>query len=1150
MSKVLGYTNKAGQHWFKSDQYDDKEIEGIKDPEGGATLVLPTAIPSPFARIDLVRTAFKNVNKSPDLTAYNKNGNTVTGQNDEKLVSDTLDLAEMLFNIDTLGDKMKIIVWDKDAELAKLKQGNLEEHRRLAETLEMYFNQDADTYNFDLVKRFYIFKYNNKVIGCTSPSTLFFTTGNDLKHAQIKLTTNDVIFDEDYAPLYARDPEFQKYLYLLFKANPLLQSKLKIFNEYLQKNLMLLDSKNHSLYNEINNLDKTEFDSKYDELNAGISGDIVEVLGIGLRKRKKEDIIGAVKDSDFTIASSKYQEVPKPLVLQNNFAKPFQYANDQWKSTFKVPYVDNETILEKRKLPELGIQYPYLTVSDFLEPYLIRLVYPINDEKFFDGNLTIEAGNDNKSYLLPLKPKFFEFFDTKDLLDSLPGKPTIKIIQTNSTGVKVELKIPVAKNGEFISFSRIYYETSQSEISKPDEENNKGVIVEQQFGVTVFPFIRTENDNLGSFYRVQLIDRDIAGLQKNAQYDLKFFQNSELNPIDIRAQKVRSDKKSSESDATSQYYVLDKNFDFIQIRNTTVSDVSGIIVPKWKEQPNGNDAFSFAVDFGTTNTHIEYKIGNQNPKTFNITEEDTQIATLFHPSKTSEDFGGTGAIAIREMIDHEFLPRTIGKKSEYKFPHRTTIAESKSLNIGTETFTLADFNIPFIYERKPEKDKIHTNLKWAKKEPGNEKRIRAYFEEIILMMRNKVLLNNGNLSQTRLIWFYPSSMKPGRRGQLKSTWDELFNKYFNPDHSSIGIAESLAPFYYFKGSGKLKGGSYKPVVSIDIGGGTSDVVIFQENAPKLMSSFKFAANSIFGDGFSEYGTANSNGMINKYLPYFEDLLNTNKLYDLTKVLSSIKDKNRAEDINAFFFSIENNPKIKDKLLFSYNNVLSRDEDLKILFLYFYASLIYHIANLMESKNIDLPKHIIFSGTGSKLLNIITSDFSILSNFSKLIFEKVYDEKFDRDGLTVEIEKEMPKEVTCKGGLMTNPEDLAIDVESIEATLTCIKDLDSLSYNQLDDAKKDEVVAYVERFNNFFLNLNSEFSFSDYFSISNQALDVLKSEVNKHLRDFLEEGLTYNRELDSIENDDKEIEETLFFHPITGTIHNLINQLAELSPINN
>ncbi|MBL7837484.1 MAG: hypothetical protein JNM67_08210, partial [Bacteroidetes bacterium] len=211
MSKIFGYTQRGGQHWFNSDAYSDKEIEAIKDPEGGSEISLPTAIPSPFARIDLVKTAFRNIAKSPNLKAYTKDGNVVSGKDDEKLVSDALDLAEMLFNIDSIKDKIKIIVWDKDSEIEKLKSSSYNGHRQLAETLELYLDQDKESYNFDLLNRLYLVEYNHKIIGCTSPATLFFATANDLSHAQIKLTKNDVTFDDEYTPLYERDSEFQKY---------------------------------------------------------------------------------------------------------------------------------------------------------------------------------------------------------------------------------------------------------------------------------------------------------------------------------------------------------------------------------------------------------------------------------------------------------------------------------------------------------------------------------------------------------------------------------------------------------------------------------------------------------------------------------------------------------------------------------------------------------------------------------------------------------------------------------------------------------------------------------------------------------------------------------------------------------------------------
>lgn len=1151
MSKIFGYTKKGGQHWFTSDAYSDKEIESIKDPEGGSEISLPTAIPSPFARIDLVKTAFRNITKSPDLKAYTKDGNVVSGKDDEKLVSDALDLTEILFNIDSIKDKIKIIVWDRETELTKLKSGS-DAHRQLAETLELYLDQDKESYNFDLLSRLYLIEYNHKIIGCTSPATLFFATANDLSHAEITFTKNDITFDDSYAPLYERDADFQKYFYLLFSANQILSQRLTVINDYLEKNLKILDRVNNKLYEEIKNLDVTDFKSNYAELDTGLSGDVVEVIGVPLRKRKKEDVINSIQSSDFIIQSTKCKDQAKPLVLQNNLNKSFRYVNDSWDNSIQVPFVNNETVLEKRQLPGISIQYPYLTVSDFLEPYLIRLVYPINKDKFFDGNVNTEVGNDSKGFILPLKQKFFDYFNSDDLISSLSNKPEIKMVQGAAGSVKVVLRIPIVKEGEFISFERTYYQSPENQLGKPDEEKNKGVVVEHQFGITLFPFIKTNNPNIEAYYRVQLVDRDVAGILKNTNYDLKFFSNQEPDAIEIRAKKRRSSKRPDAAEtATSDYYVLHNEFDFIQVKNIASAGASGIIIPNWEHYQQGNEVFSFAIDFGTTNTHIEYKIGDGSPKPFDISSDDIQIATLYHPTKTTDDFGGSGAIAIRELIEHEFVPRIIGNGSEFKFPHRTVIAESHSLNIETETFALADFNIPFVYERKPEKDKIQSNLKWAKKEKGNEKRVRAFFEKIMMLMRNKVLFNKGNLSKTQLVWFYPSSMKPARKSDLENTWNELFLQYFNPTKQAIGITESLAPFYYFKGTNKLQGGAFKPVVSIDIGGGTTDIVVFKQNKPLLLTSFKFAANTIFGDGYSEYGAATSNGLISKYYPHFENLLATNKLYDLSKVLSSIREKNRTEDLNALFFSIEDNPKIKDKKLFSYNSLLAKDEDLKIIFIYFYAAIIFHIAELMKQKQVELPKHLVFSGTGSKVLNIISPDRKILSEFSKVIFESVYDRSFDSDGLTIETEKEMPKEVTCKGGLMLDPEDLAFDVRDIKSTLTCVesKGIDKLTYDLLNEKTKVDIVSYVNKFNSFFLNLNNQFNFNDYFNVSEKSMEVFKEELNKHLRDYLEEGLEFNKKLDNVGTEDKELEETLFFYPLIGAINNLSSHLSQLTPIN-
>ncbi len=1141
MGKTFGYSKKEGKDWFRSDEYADKEIESLKDPEGGVEVSLPTAIPSPFARLDLVKTAFANIAKSQNLKAASKNGDVIASKSDEKLVSDCLDLAELLFNKDFIPGTMEIIAWDRRRELELMKHSD-PAHRRLAETLELYLDQDAEAYNFDLLENLYIFKYQHKVIGCTSPATLFFASGNDLSTARIQITRNDITFDDNFAPLYERDKEFQRYFHLLFKASPKLGQRMKVVNKYLEGNLKYLETNDPAFYNELMTLSPNDFESTYSELNVRGDGHVVTVLGVPLRTRKRENIEATLTSSDFCISATKPSNGVAPLVLQNDFNKKLRYVNDIWDPATTVPYIDNER-LENRRLPGVMTQYPYLTVSDFLEPYLIRLVYPIHDEKFFDGNLIVENKDTQKGYLLPLRRQFFDFFSAGDLLLKEVRKPQITLTQGMAGSVKVVLKIPVQKTGESIAFERIYYPAPDDQTPPTDEINNKGVIVEHQVGLTVFPFVKSGIADR-SFYRVQLIDRNVADNLRNTSYDIKFFSNAANDPIRITAVKTRSSK--GHGDATSQYYVLDNEFDFLQISS---SGMSGVVIPKWPNYHPGYKQFSFAVDFGTTNTHVEYKEDSGQPKPFDIGSHDIQIATLFHPDKTSNDFAGSSAISIRELIPDEFVPHSIGNNSEFKFPQRTVISESSSLDINTETWALADFNIPFVYERKRVFAKIQSNLKWGSRGQANEIRVGKFLENLVMLLRNKVLLNGGDLQSTKIIWFYPSSMTPWRKDQLAAAWNKLCNLYFGASVSPIGIPESLAPFYYFKGKGMLQGGSYKPVVSIDIGGGTTDTVVFKDNSPLLLTSFKFAANVLFGDGFSQNGAADANGLVGKYYPYFKELLESNKLHDPAAALNSIKDGNRSEDINAFFFSLENHASINNPALFSYNSLLANDPDLKILFVYFYAAIVFHIAELMKFQNIELPKHIIFSGTGSKILGIITPNRDTLSQFSRKIFEKVYDQTFDQEGLTVEMEKNIPKEVTCKGVLMSKPEDLDIDPHGIKRILTCLEDekLSILSSNDLTDERKQKIVDYITNFNSVFLKLNAEFSFVNYFGVSSASFDAFSRDINKHLRDFLEDGLRFSQDSEGA-SANQAFGETLFFYPIIGSINFLLSKLARLSPL--
>lgn len=1135
MPKVLTYHNLTnGEHWFKADAYGRRQIDAISDPEGGNTEQPPTSIPSPFAQIDLVRTAFRNIVKDKDLR-----GTTL----DRKLVSDCLDVGELLFNADYIKGQLQIVAWDPDTDLQRLLQSGNEQHRRLGEVLRLYLSQDAGTYNFNNIRRLYILYYNYKVVGGTSPVSLFFASSNDLSFVDVPLDKNK-LFSGEYPPLYERSESFQLYLYGLLKFfrstdGADFRAYFREVAEYLTQNLEVLRVRKPLLYERVNQLTEKAFYDQFSELDTGSAGDTIELLGFPLRKKKVEQ--GSVAEqSDFVIQSEKYRAAIKPMVLQNQFNKPYTYVSEPWDNDQDVPYKVAEP-LEQRTLPGQVIKYPYLTVSDFLEPYLIKLVYPINQQKYFSGHW---AGREHDSgYVLPIKPFYFQFFDLSDLQGTVSGgRNTIDIEPLAAGGVRVTLRIPV-KEG-FVTFERIYTPgVTEGEVPQPDESRNKGVIIEHQFGMTLYPFIKTGNKVENTHYRVQLIDRDVSPFTKHHQYALQFYQDQSPQSISYQAEKQRSDKRADDR-ATTLYYVLQQEFDYMQLQTGVAQ---GIIVPKFLDYSGGNDTYTFAIDFGTTNTHVEYKVGNGNPRPFDITEEDVQIATLHDPAfaEANPDFRGSGATLIRDLIPQEFLPRYIGQQFEFRFPQRTVIGENHNLNLGTSTYVLSDFNIPFVYEKYPiqKNTRVTTELKWSNytRNQEDKRRVEAFFENILFLIRSKVLMNNGDLKKTKLIWFYPSSMLPNRRNSLEATWRDLYHRYITSERDPQKLSESIAPFYFYK-ERLGKSAADKPSVGIDIGGGTTDIVIFQNNQPTVLTSFRFAANAIFGDGF--HGSAAINGFIRRYAEAIGRLLRENKQNELLRVYTSIVEEQRSQDIVAFFFSLEENKHIKEQQIpITFHSMLKEDEDFKIVFVVFYTAIVYHLAKLMRAKGLEMPRHILFSGRGSKVVNIAdpSPKLSSLSNLTRLVFKHVYQAEAD----SIELEQyPEPKEITCKGGLLS---DVDVDIDQIKTVLLgtgneIMVPEQPFKYPEINDATLQQVLGEVNEFMQLLFAIHTEYNFTHHFGVNPSHLANYKQLLQEDLMEYLKSG--YQLKLKELSgNQDVNVEETLFFYPLTGALNRLVFKIA-------
>jgi hypothetical protein len=1119
--KVFRIHNDGAQNsdWFASDQINATLIDNI-NTDGGDGKKLPTSIPSPFARIDLVRTAFASIGSSGILDGITKNGKAVATDN-HKLVSDALDIGQLFFNIDKHQSDLQLIVWNKEESIQKLLNSNSSQ-KHLGNTLKLFLQQDREQYNFNKFENIYILLYKHKIIGGTSPRTLFFAAPN-AQETNIKFG-QDTMLDDMLLPLYKRDPYYIKYLVALSKSNNFNQF-FPEFNSYIIKSIEELSKTKPNLHNELMKLDANSYlESLKPILFNHNSGQPLEVFNQIFLKQFKKDAALIEKKSDFVIKATKIIEGTKPLVLPvETLNLPYIYTEDKWDSKTKVPVQDNRP-LNQRKLPDQGDQYPYVTMNDFLAESIIKLPYKIDSNKF------LTVGDEH--FLLPLQPLFFNYFSIQDL----KNKNLIKINELAGSSVQVELNIPI-KSG-FISYTKIYNLKSNA---SSDVRQDKGRIIEKSFAMALYPFNKSQQTKIN--YTIGLAD---INPDNSTKFSAQVYKDSEINAITPKTVKERSNKPF----ITSQT-IINESFDTVSIG---LGNVNNYIIPLWEEYTvTGGDAYKFAIDFGTTNTHIEYAIeGQGSSKAFDISENEEQIAFLM-PADTPRRTEAIRVIDDGEShLMQEITPKRIGNENMVKSPFRSCLVQNSNVNYELATFTFADANIGFEYEKKSIRPylKTFTDLKWSK-EANNEKQLRHYIDEILMLCKNKVLKNNGDLGQTKIIWFYPVSMTSNHLKKFRRIWEDSFKEIFNISEDNLSdFPESIAPFYHYKNDGNIRT-SAKPSVSIDIGGGTTDVMIYYDEKPQLITSFKFAGNAIFGNGFN--GNINANGFVQKYKEQFKNTLTQNKLVEEINILNKIySDYQSSTDLINFLFSLEDNKSLKEKHLdIDFSKELSDNDDFKIIFLLFYTSIVYHVAELMKHKGIEHPRNIVFSGTGSKTLKIVDSGKKLdsLTKLFESIFNKVYGTA--NSILTLKT-KDNPKEVTCKGGFNIDSElnglnhtDL-IEVNIGNHTKPMVQSKSSsieniICYEDIDNSYLDGVAKNVNVFYELFNQLAIELDFKGEFGVTNQSLEIFNKIKSHDQIDYIMQGLKSLKE-DSTSKEP--VAQSLFFFPLVGLLYDLASAINE------
>lgn len=1135
MSKVFRLYKegtKTYQGWNESPAfpYNSNARDTIEDPDGASAKNEITSIPSPFARIDLIKTAFREVCRRATKDIREIDGNTIF----HKMVSDSLDVGEIFFNIDKFKDKIEIITWDPSSMIPALKDNNNPSHYYVADALEKYMQSDAKTYNFDKLKNIYLLNYRKgpdvlNIIGATSPATLFFSGANKLDYINdIFFANNDRPFDGDFAALYVRDFDYIKAWWTLRSTIPYFSNLFPEIESYLNLTFRAIsDQKKKDELIAITSASAKDFDLI--DVQTHQQSNQVEVLGNVLFKKKtKSDI-----ESEFTIRPERSVMGTRPLVLPvesgNKYAN-LQYANGAWGNTNKAPYKPAIANIEKRTLPYDGSNFPYLSISDFLEDTIVKVPHTLNKKYFFDGHLN--EVEQMTSFLLPIKPLYFRYFSIETLNSSMPdGKNAFEMETIAGGSVNVTIRIPIIGNSNinYIEYQRIYYSQRQADVS---ESQNSGGMTTFDFTGLVMPSMKFPNDD-DAIYTVSCVSTF------SNQFRFEFYRASEIIrniPMDCRNQERGMFDFKAET-----YTIKSTNFDFIRVSNK--NGVCNVIIPNFLIHQNLED-YEFAVDLGTSNTHIEFKkADSNNSESFNYKESEAIFSTFFVQSYREIE----GKLIPLDLIDEndlivrDYLPVYVGEDSDFTFPTRTALSYAKSTDWTEKLRTFGLFNFDITYNKKlgiAYNAKPLVNIKWSSK-PNAQSAMQAYIRNIMMLIRNKVIANNGNIPRTRITWFYPNSMSPRRLSQLKMAWNDSYEELFNRDGATRSISESVAPIqFYFR-----RYATATNLVNVDIGGGTTDIAFSSNGKVEYITSFKFAANSLFEDSFSDINP--NNGIVDWFKNDILGLLQSKpELNELVNIFNS--NLGQPANMASFLFSLKDNSATKDlaRNNIDFNKILQNDTKFKIVFIIFYTAIIYHIAKIVKTKKLKVPRHIAFSGNGSKIISIISTDPKILAKYTKVVFEKVlgndYSSALDILGLE---QGSNPKESTCKGGLIVaeaydeEPETLVLRDSSgklVEVTDT---------YDSISELQKQEIIGAVKDFFKFTLTeIPAIFNLDNNFGVDNISMRIAQDECENDLDTYLEKGI----ELSIKESGNKEnkIEDALTFYPIKGVLQSLSNKIQE------
>ena len=417
-------------------------------------------------------------------------------------------------------------------------------------------------------------------------------------------------------------------------------------------------------------------------------------------------------------------------------------------------------------------------------------------------------------------------------------------------------------------------------------------------------------------------------------------------------------------------------------------DVGLILFPEAHEVQETTNQWAVGIDFGTTNSCVYFKENKENPKELIFRN---RINLPYEP--------GTDEDEIEEVMQahKEFVPSRV-----VTVPFMTILRERGYKETSVENLP---FRSNFIYyvdqvlyaiqDLPDDKRPLKFNLKWDEAEQGRTK-VQYFVSQLVLQAAVEAAANGVKKENLNFNFSYPeaytanftrSFKKVTRRAVTVGLGDDTYKTLERTGFETESVASAL---YFAKGQ---EIPFTENVVTIDIGGGTSDLSIWQTNKLLWRNSFRLAGKDVL-----------INYLTNNLTLIKEISGNDDLLLESYETLQKIK-TNKAKLANGIELLI-NSPQFGEAFKNRFEIVSGKEKgkELKDLTELALSGILYYVSQVIN--------HLVESGgfqTGSdksKSLRIC------LGGKASTLYKIVFEDSDDQESLSKMVEK-------ITGGIFTS-----------------------------------------------------------------------------------------------------------------------------------